>query len=130
MGTRAQEVSKMAITLEEQDKAILELKSNTGNTSNRIDQLAELISGLTLQQNRLIQQLQIGESKSTSHLSSGSDVGYYSATARIAKLEFPRFGREGVKDWLYRCEQFFEVDKFDDEFKLKLVVIHLEGKAL
>ncbi|PKI45686.1 hypothetical protein CRG98_034002 [Punica granatum] len=120
----------MAATLEEQDKAIIELQSNMSNTNNKIDQLAEMISGLTLQQSRLMQQLQVGESKSTSHLPSGSDVGYYSATTRIGKLEFPRFEREGVKDLLYRCEQFFEVDKTADELKLKLVVIHLEGKAL
>ncbi|PKI37399.1 hypothetical protein CRG98_042185 [Punica granatum] len=129
-GTRAQEVSKLALALEEQDKAIFELKGNTSNTNTRIDQLAELISGLTLQQNRLMQQLQIGESNSTRHNPTGTDCGYYSAATRIGKLEFPRFGGDGVKDWLNRCEQFFEVDRTADELNLKLVVIHLEGKAL
>ncbi|PKI53800.1 hypothetical protein CRG98_025806 [Punica granatum] len=61
---------------------------------------------------------------------SGSDVGHYSATAKIGKLEFPRFSGEGVREWLYRCEQFFEVDMTPDDVKVKLVAIHLEGKAL
>ncbi|PKH89637.1 hypothetical protein CRG98_049918, partial [Punica granatum] len=130
MGTRAQEVSKMATALEEQDKAIIELKSSTSNTNSRIDQLTEMISGLALQQSRLMQHLQIGESKSVSHQTSGSDVGHYSATARIGKLEFPRFSGEGVREWLYRCEQFFEVDMTPDDVKVKLVAIHLEGRAL
>ncbi|PKI43984.1 hypothetical protein CRG98_035660 [Punica granatum] len=58
-GTRAQEVSTMATALEEQDKAIIELKSSTSNTNNRINQLTEMISGLALQQSRLMQHLQV-----------------------------------------------------------------------
>ncbi|PKI34771.1 hypothetical protein CRG98_044838, partial [Punica granatum] len=89
-----------------------------------------MISGLALQQSRLMQHLQVGESKSASHQPSRSAVGHYSLTARIGKLEFPRFCGDGVREWLYRCEQFFEVDETPDNVKLKLVVIHLEGRAL
>ena len=27
------------------------------------------------------------------------------------KLEFPRFGGEGIDDWLFKVEQFFALDK-------------------
>ncbi|PKI48777.1 hypothetical protein CRG98_030819 [Punica granatum] len=89
-GTRNQEMHKLAAALEEQDKAMIELRSNT---SSRLDQLMKMISGLTLQQNRLMTQLQSGTG-------------------------------------LYRCEQFFEVDMTPDDVKMKLVSIHVEGRAL
>ncbi|PKI69639.1 hypothetical protein CRG98_009994, partial [Punica granatum] len=100
--TRNQEVNKPAATLEEHDKVMVELKNHT---SSRIDQLAEMMSD-------------------------GLEVGHYSPISRIGKLDFPQFCGDGVREWLYRCEQFFEVDETLDEVKLKLVVIHLEGRAL
>ncbi|PKI41783.1 hypothetical protein CRG98_037818 [Punica granatum] len=57
IGTRNQGISKLTAALEEQDKAMVELKTHT---SSRIDQLAEMIGGLTLQQNKLMAQLQSG----------------------------------------------------------------------
>ncbi|PKI67810.1 hypothetical protein CRG98_011783, partial [Punica granatum] len=75
-------------------------------------------------------QLQAGKPEPPSPSSAGLKVGHYSTTSRIGKLEFPRFGGDGVREWLYRCEQFFDVDETPDDIKLKLVVIHLEGRAL
>ncbi|XP_071689028.1 uncharacterized protein [Rutidosis leptorrhynchoides] len=49
---------------------------------------------------------------------------------RFTKVEFPRFDGSDVKDWLYRCKQFFEIDNLDDEEKIRIVSIHLYKKAL
>ena len=35
--------------------------------------------------------------------------------SRVIKIEFPRFGGEDVRGWLYKCEQFFRVDNVPDE---------------
>lgn len=35
-----------------------------------------------------------------------------------------------MKSWLYKCSQFFELDGIEDPDRVKLVVIHLEGKTL
>ncbi|PKI64042.1 hypothetical protein CRG98_015574 [Punica granatum] len=75
-------------------------------------------------------QLQLGKFESPSPPSPRLEVGCYSTTTRIGKLEFPRFCGDGVRDWLYRCEQFFGVDGTPDDVKVKLVAIHLEGRAL
>ena len=48
----------------------------------------------------------------------------------MARLDFPRFNGEGIKQWLIQCETFFSVDNTPDEFKVCLAVVHFEGKAL
>ncbi|GJV27196.1 integrase, catalytic region, zinc finger, CCHC-type containing protein [Tanacetum coccineum] len=48
----------------------------------------------------------------------------------MTKLEFPKFSREDVKGWLFRCQQFFKVDNVSDEEKVRLASIHLYEKAL
>lgn len=49
---------------------------------------------------------------------------------RVGKIEFPKFRGDDFEDWLFRCEQFFQMDGTPEEAKLKIVVIHLEGRAL
>ena len=49
---------------------------------------------------------------------------------RVTKLEFPKFGGDNVRDWMFRCEQFFKVDNVPDESKVNLISIHLYDVAL
>jgi len=35
-----------------------------------------------------------------------------------------------VLGWIYKCEQFFEVDNIVDNVRVKVASIHLNGKAL
>ncbi|GJW59213.1 hypothetical protein Tco_0105944 [Tanacetum coccineum] len=49
---------------------------------------------------------------------------------RVTKIEFPRFGGEDVRGWLFRCEQFFKVDNVPDENKVNLISIHFYDLAL
>jgi len=48
----------------------------------------------------------------------------------MAKVEFPRFDGKDVRGWIYRCEQFFEVDETPVRSRVKIAAIHLEDKAL
>ncbi|GJV38799.1 gypsy/ty3 retroelement polyprotein [Tanacetum coccineum] len=36
---------------------------------------------------------------------------------RVTKIEFPRFGGEDLRGWLFRCEKFFKVDNVPNENK-------------
>lgn len=54
----------------------------------------------------------------------------YQASTRLSRLEFPRFNGDNFRGWLLRCEQFFEVDNTPSETKVKLAVMHMEGRAL
>ncbi|KAG8384912.1 hypothetical protein BUALT_Bualt04G0167500 [Buddleja alternifolia] len=50
--------------------------------------------------------------------------------------EEPRMARrqphcgEDLRGWIYKCEQFFEIDNTPPEAKVRIAVVHLEGKAL
>ena len=45
-------------------------------------------------------------------------------------MEFPRFDGSQLKDWLYKCEQFFSIDNTTPENKVRLASMHLYGIAL
>ncbi|GJT20659.1 hypothetical protein Tco_0890596 [Tanacetum coccineum] len=50
--------------------------------------------------------------------------------ARVTKIEFPKFGNEDVKRWMYKCEHFFKVDNVPDDRDVSLISIHLFDIAL
>lgn len=43
----------------------------------------------------------------------------YSGVTRLAKLDFPRCNGDRVKDWLFKVEQFFSLDRTPDDFKVR-----------
>ncbi|GKD44271.1 retrotransposable element Tf2, partial [Tanacetum coccineum] len=49
---------------------------------------------------------------------------------RLTKLEFPKFSGVDVKNWLYRTQQFFSVERVNDLDKVKLASIHFYDSAL
>ena len=85
------------------------------------EQIRELITGLSRQL------LQIATNAAAGEVSSSNSNKPYS---RLSRIEFPQFGGEDVMGWLYKCEQFFEVDNITHNVKVKVASIHLTGKAL
>jgi hypothetical protein len=49
---------------------------------------------------------------------------------RVTKVEFPKFGGDDVRGWLFKCEQFFKIDNIPEQGKVNLVSIHLFDLAL
>ncbi|KAK8942861.1 hypothetical protein KSP39_PZI008721 [Platanthera zijinensis] len=49
---------------------------------------------------------------------------------RLGRLDFPRFDGEGLLEWVFKCDQFFEVDNTPADLKVKVASVHLEGRAL
>ena len=45
-------------------------------------------------------------------------------------MDFSRFSRSDLNGWLFRCQQFFEIDQTPVDMKVKLATINLEGRAL
>ena len=60
----------------------------------------------------------------------GEKSSIYSCYTRLARLDFPRFNGDGIKNWLVQCETFFSVDNTPKDFKVRLAMVHFEGKAL
>ncbi|XP_021740124.1 uncharacterized protein LOC110706513 [Chenopodium quinoa] len=55
---------------------------------------------------------------------------YSQYSSRLTKINFPKFDGDDLKSWLYKCNQFFDLDGISDENKISLAAIHLEGIAL
>lgn len=70
-------------------------------------------------------------SSSTSIVKLNKEIGFSkSIQPKLTRLEFPKFNGERLTEWLYRCRQYFEYDETSGEGKVKLVAIHMEGRAL
>jgi hypothetical protein len=46
------------------------------------------------------------------------------------RRDFPSFEGEDVHKWLYKCNQYFEIEEVPDAEKLKLASYYLDGMAL
>ncbi|GJS72728.1 hypothetical protein Tco_0705569 [Tanacetum coccineum] len=49
---------------------------------------------------------------------------------KLIKIEFTKFSGDKVKDWVYRCKQFFKVDGVPDGRKIQLASMHVFDAAL
>ncbi|KAL0462682.1 UNVERIFIED_CONTAM: hypothetical protein Slati_0155800 [Sesamum latifolium] len=50
-----------------------------------------------------------GESQGNRGQYAGANV--YHIPTKCSQVEFPRFNGEDLRGWIYRCEQFFDVDE-------------------
>ncbi|KAK4397677.1 hypothetical protein Sango_1243200 [Sesamum angolense] len=67
------------------------------------------------------------ESTEDSH---NSQVQQYQIPTKCSKVEFPKFDGDNLRGWVFKCEQFFEVDDTPSDAKVKLAAMHLESRAL
>ena len=54
---------------------------------------------------------------------------YYAGMTRLAKVDFPRFNGENVKEWLFKVEEFFGIDNTPLDLKVRLASIHFDQLA-
>lgn len=53
----------------------------------------------------------------------------YSGITRIGKVDFPRFDGSGIKEWLFKVEEFFGIYYTPPDLKVKMASIHFDGHA-
>ncbi|XP_022868718.1 uncharacterized protein LOC111388263 [Olea europaea var. sylvestris] len=51
-------------------------------------------------------------------------------TAGLPAVEFPKFSGDGFDEWVYKCNELFDLYKTTDDVKVELASIHIDGKAL
>ena len=90
----------------------------------------ESISALNLQQNHLMARFQQEQNGPILNGHGQGAVRNQYFSTRQTKVDFPRFNGEDLNGWIYRCQQFFDVDGTPPESKVKLAVINLEGRTL
>ncbi|XP_071704201.1 uncharacterized protein [Rutidosis leptorrhynchoides] len=107
---------------------IMELSQNMVNMNNQMNDqnrtVNEKIEGLLLQNRYFkedIQRLRSGGE------GTGRNASHYT---RSTKLEFPKFNGDDVRGWLYKSQQFFSVDRIEEDEKVRISSIHLQDKAL
>nr|GEW16251.1 putative mitochondrial protein [Tanacetum cinerariifolium] len=49
---------------------------------------------------------------------------------KLIRIEFLKFSGDDVKDWIYRCKQFFKMDGVPDRRKIQLASMHMFDAAL
>ncbi|KAG8378560.1 hypothetical protein BUALT_Bualt08G0149600 [Buddleja alternifolia] len=113
-------VEQMRIDREISEKGMAELRTMLAN-------LAAHIAGNCT--DRASGSQEHGVESHTHRGNTGQGHGY-NMPSKCSTVEFPRFNGEDLIGWIFRCEQFFEVDETPFDSKVRLVAVHLEGKAL
>ncbi|KAF2594838.1 hypothetical protein F2Q70_00043392 [Brassica cretica] len=54
---------------------------------------------------------------------------YNTLTSRLAKIRFSSFDGTQLRDWISKCEEFFDIDGTPPVLKVRLAALHLTGKA-
>ncbi|GJV00541.1 putative nucleotidyltransferase, ribonuclease H, partial [Tanacetum coccineum] len=68
--------------------------------------------------------------KNNGQLVGGNQANIVNGYGRLTKLDLPKFSGDDVKGWIYRCNQFFQLDNVAGNQKVKIASIHLHDKAL
>ncbi|GAU17014.1 hypothetical protein TSUD_37720 [Trifolium subterraneum] len=133
--TRSQSVSELENKVDDRH-AELEKKvdDHHADVQVRFDQLAS-------QMDTKMDELRTMLGKSSNHHDSDESSGRHSSShtpnsyaTRISKVDFPRFNGKNIRDWLYKCDQFFLLDAtpatfmvqdYIDQFELALTQVNL-----
>ncbi|KAG8373412.1 hypothetical protein BUALT_Bualt11G0021600 [Buddleja alternifolia] len=91
-----------------------------------------MVANLTAAMNRN-QQMGVGQGRSSengeeshNHEEQGLGNQGYQIPTKCLTVEFPKFHREDLRGWVYRCEQFFDVDETSDEAKTGTIQDYLD----
>jgi hypothetical protein len=111
---------------------------------NKIAELKDLISGIAYQQSTLLQRLQTStlerspmkdhqdfpQGGSTSNMGYFGEEGPHSYRVHKPRRDFPCFDGEDVHKWLYKCNQYFDMEEIKETEKVRLASFYLDGMAL
>lgn len=134
--TRAYELKKLEAMVRNHELWLLELQSYQDRMCNNLKlQNEKLREEMRSQNEKMIEEMREllripapqrndGREQAEAQILVPQD-GWYKGTTKIRWLDFLKFNSEELEGWVYRIKQFFEFN----ETKLKLVSIHLEGKA-
>ena len=129
---------------QKRDKDLSKVENSIARVEGRLDAALEeikaLINGMALQKNDLRTQFANQEAGVTQGSILGNPRGYQGENSSsvlnehsfkyATKLDFSRFNKEGVNDWLFKIDQIFMLDKTPKLSKINVISLHLNGCAL
>nr|TKS12908.1 hypothetical protein D5086_0000058600 [Populus alba] len=142
--TRSQDVRRCDDSLEAANQRIDGIEITLNTQSDDLGQLKAMIREIASQQIAIKHTLQTlaGETSSsqrphvpqppTTIHSSGAIREGSQGSFRVhkPKMNFPTFEGEDVQKWLYKCNQYFELEEIPESDKLKIASYYLDGLAL
>ncbi|KAM0057105.1 hypothetical protein Hdeb2414_s0005g00154321 [Helianthus debilis subsp. tardiflorus] len=87
-----------------------------------------MVTGLSLQLTQMVNNQ--GNGRNHQRQEWQNDGEGFNFAARLTKIEFPRFKGDDLTSWLFKVEQFFQLDRVSDATKVRLAAIHFVEKAL
>ncbi|XP_071712436.1 uncharacterized protein [Rutidosis leptorrhynchoides] len=107
-----------------EDAGIEAIRASIEELTHAVTQVNGRINRVIMQQQYLsddVQRIRNGE---------GMNPRGHVQLTRLTKLEFPKFEGDDVRGWIYKCKQFFEVDKVEETEKVRIASIHMYKRAL
>jgi hypothetical protein len=135
MTTRSQSIPELEKKFEDRH-ADLEKKVNDhhADVHVRFDQLGSQMENSMAELRAMIL---TSSNHCDNHGSPGRNLGNHtpennqnSYVTCISKVDFPRFNGKNIRDWLYKCDQFFLLDATPANSMVRLASIHLDDLAL
>ncbi|KAL1188159.1 hypothetical protein V5N11_003190 [Cardamine amara subsp. amara] len=53
----------------------------------------------------------------------------YSGLTRLGKIDFPRFNGDRYREWLFKVEEFFVIDRTPYDVRIQMVALHFDSHA-
>lgn len=143
-GLHRLEATVKALLEEQNQRMIQACQTNTQNITQNAKSIAalnELIVGLSMQISKIASNegRSSDSSRTNTNHNGEHETGrrntylrgrHQNFTSRMTKVDFPKFDGTDLRSWLYKCNQFFQLDDIEDAQRVRLAAIHLEGKAL
>ena len=141
--TRSQDVRRMDDSFEAANQRVNGIEVKLHAQSDDLAQLKAMMKEMENQQISIKQTLQTlaGEASSSQNVrmpqhpapaSNQQWIGEGPPTyrSRRPRRDFPSFEGEEVHKWLYKCNQYFDLEEIPETDKLKLASYYLDGLAL
>lgn len=98
---------------------------NINQNAKSIATLNELIIGLSIQVSQIVtnesrswDSSRTNNTQNVEHETGGRNTDLqgrpHNFTSRMTKVEFPKFDGTDLRSWLYKCNQFFQLDDKED----------------
>lgn len=95
------------------------LRSKIDALEKKIDKsVANMFEAIRLMKDQSGSSNPSGSSSETHHQTGSGNHSNYSGVTHLAKIDFPRFKGGKIQEWLFKVEQFFEIDRTHQNLRL------------
>ncbi|KAJ0847270.1 hypothetical protein HanRHA438_Chr15g0734311 [Helianthus annuus] len=105
----------------------LQMNIKIDENSRVLEEMQNMMTGFSLQLTQIVNNQSNTRNQIQEVQNEGEGFNY---TTRLTKIEFPRFKGDELTSWLFKGEEFFQLDRVTNATKVRLAAIHFEDKTL